>query len=570
MSTTIAILGGVGLFLLGMTVMTGGLKGLAGSALRTVLGKAAATPLRGAFWGAIVTLLVQSSSATTMTTIGLVSASLLTFPQGLSLVFGANIGTTGTGWLVALIGLRVSLTSWALPMIFVGALVNLLGRGRVSGAGAALAGFALVLYGLSTLQLGMGGLAERLHPADLPAVLAAPGAGWWTSMLGVLTLVAAGLAMTAVMQSSTAAIALTLAANYTGAVGLDQACALIIGQNIGTATSSAMAAIGASNTAKRLALAYVLFKLIAAVIALVLFPVVIPLLVRASRTIDSLTLLAAYHTAYNVVGVSVLLPLIGKFTRFVERLLPERGSPLTRCLDPSALATPIVAVEAVRRTIARAIAAVCANVEAALAAATRGEAVPPPDKDDKSISEAADALRQAQIFMSDVSGPPESEDEQRRFTNTLHALDHASRLVKAAREEGEYSAMKSGSDEARAAQLCADAMRDAAAVADNVTVLSAARDRAAPIASPGATPGSADAKLDSHATSSVELLAQLEHNTKTLSELLPTHRSATLSAVAAGALTTDEAIVRVDTVRRLEALAHHAWRSAVELVDEKA
>jgi hypothetical protein len=152
MSMTISILGGVGLFLLGMTVMTGGLKTLAGPALRTVLGKAAATPLRGAFWGAVVTLLVQSSSATAMTTIGLVSAGLLTFPQGLGLVLGANVGTTGTGWLIALIGVRVSLTAAALPMIFVGALIKLLGRGRVSATGAALAGFALVLFGLTTLQ----------------------------------------------------------------------------------------------------------------------------------------------------------------------------------------------------------------------------------------------------------------------------------------------------------------------------------------------------------------------------------------------------------------------------------
>src|SRR5262249_49545514 len=138
-STAISTLGGVGLFLLGMTVMTEGLKALAGSALRTVLSKAAATPLHGSFWGAIVTLLVQSSSATTMTTIGLVSAGLLTFQQGLGLVFGANIGTTGTGWLVALICGRVSLTAAALPMIFVGALTKLLARGRISGVGGALA-----------------------------------------------------------------------------------------------------------------------------------------------------------------------------------------------------------------------------------------------------------------------------------------------------------------------------------------------------------------------------------------------------------------------------------------------
>src|SRR5215475_6911492 len=101
MSTTIAVIGGVGLFLLGMSVMTAGLKAMAGASLRTVLSKAAATPMSGVFWGAFVTLLVQSSSATTMTTIGLVSAGLLTFSQGLGLVFGANLGTTGTSWLIA-------------------------------------------------------------------------------------------------------------------------------------------------------------------------------------------------------------------------------------------------------------------------------------------------------------------------------------------------------------------------------------------------------------------------------------------------------------------------------------
>jgi phosphate:Na+ symporter len=249
-----SVLGGVGLFLLGMSVMTTGLKTMAGPGLRATLSRAAATPLSGTFWGAFVTLIVQSSSATTMTTIGLVSAGLLTFAQGLALVFGANIGTTGTGWLIALIGVRVSLTTAALPMIFVGALIKLLGRGRVSAAGGALAGFALVLFGLTTLQQGMGGVAEQLQPADLPAVFGGD-VSWWSSLFAVLALIAAGLVMTAVMQSSTAAIAVTLSAHHAGAVGLDQACALIIGQNIGTATSSALAAIGASTTAKRLALA---------------------------------------------------------------------------------------------------------------------------------------------------------------------------------------------------------------------------------------------------------------------------------------------------------------------------
>jgi phosphate:Na+ symporter len=561
MSTAISVLGGVGLFLLGMTVMTEGLKALAGSALRTVLGKAAATPLRGSFWGALVTLLVQSSSATTMTTISLVSAGLLTFPQGLGLVFGANIGTTGTGWLVALIGVRVSLTAAALPMIFVGALIKLLASGRISGAGAALAGFGLVLFGLTTLQQGMGGLSERLHPADLPAVLAGPDAGWWRGMLGALALVVVGLVMTAVMQSSTAAIAVTLSAYHAGAVGFDQGCALIIGQNIGTATSSALAAIGASTTAKRLAIAYVLFKIIAAVIALVLFPIVTPLLVRASKAIDGVTLLAAYHTAYNVVGVLVLLPVIDRFTRLVERILPERASPLTRYLDPSALETPIVAVEAVRRMIARALAAVCSSVEAALAAANGDEPVRPA-KDAISVPEAAAALRQAQVFLSDVSGPPDSDDEQRRLTSTLHALDHASRLAETANGKINFGMLGSGPDDARAGQLCSDAMRSATLVAGDVE---SPRDIGqAPRATPA--PPSSDATSDAVAASAEEALVQLERSATQLKEMQRGYRSATLGAVANGTLSADAAIVHVDTVRSLEALAHHAWRSAAHLV----
>lgn len=559
MSTAISTLGGVGLFLLGMTVMTDGLKTLAGSALRTVLGKAASTPLLGSFWGAVVTLLVQSSSATTMTTIGLVSAGLLTFQQGLSLVFGANIGTTGTGWLVALIGVRVSLTAAALPMIFVGALTKLLGRGRISGVGAALAGFGLVLFGLTTLQQGMGGLAERLHPADLPAVLGSPGVSWWSGLFGVLALVVIGLVMTALMQSSTAAIAVTLSAYFAGAIGLDQACALIIGQNIGTATSSALAAIGASPTAKRLAIAYVLFKLIAALIALVAFPIVTPLLLRASDTIDGVTLLAGYHTAFNVIGVAVLLPLINPFTRLVERILPERGSPLARCLDPSALETPIVAVEAVRRTIARALLTVCSSVETKLAGRAGSIRL---GKDAVSVEEAADAVRQAQIFLSDVAGPPETDDEHQRLTITLHALDHASRLTDLASGGNNFASVAGGPEDIRAGELCAEVMRSAAAIARGVAV--PPRVDGSPYSVPASRAG--DATAGPRADPPDEAIAELERCTTQLAEMLRTHRIATLGAVANGTLTADAALLRVEAVRNLEALSQHAWRSAAHLV----
>src|SRR5262249_43501739 len=370
---------------------------------------------------------------------------------------------------------------------------------------------------------------------------------WWSSVLGVLVLIVVGLAMTAVMQSSTAAIAVTLSAYFAGAVALDQACALIIGQNIGTATSSALAAIGASGTAKRLALAYVLFKLIAALIALTLFPVTIPLLVRASKTIEGVTLLAAYHTAYNVVGVAVLLPLIDRFTRFVERILPERRSPLTRCLDPAALVTPLAAEEAVRRTIARSLETMCASIGAALTATNQGTSVRA-ENDAISVTDASVALRQAREFMSEVSGPPDTAEEQERLTNTLHALDDASRLADVAGEKGELGSAPSGSEDARAAELCAEAMRNAVLIAGEV----------------GALPGAP------HQTAPVEAMDQLEYCAKTLRELQPAHRKVTLRSVAGGAASADEAIARVDSVRRLEALARHAWLCAAHLVDSRA
>ena len=536
MSTSVSVVGGVGLFLLGMSVMTGSLKALAGSRLRDTLHKMAATPLSGAFWGAFVTLVVQSSSATTMTTIGLVSAGLLTFAQGLALVFGANVGTTGTGWLIALIGVRVSLTSFALPLIFVGALLKLLGRNRWSASGGALAGFALVLLGLTTLQQGMAGLAEQLHPADLPAVFGA-GVGGLSGLWGVLALITLGLVMTALMQSSTAAIAVTLSAHFAGAIGLDQACALIIGQNIGTATSSALAAIGASSTAKRLALAYVLFKLIAAAIALVLFPVTTPLLLKASATVDGVTLLAAYHTAFNVVGVAVLLPLIDRFTRFVERLLPERRSPLTRCLDPAALATPLAAEEAVRRTVARALGTLGGSI---LAALDRSSSV--------ATEEVGGALRQAWRFISEASGPPESEDEQARLASTLHALDEATRIAEIAGEEGGLHL--SGLDDQRAAILCAEAMRNAVRVAGDV----------------GGVPETRDAQ----GSSSAQPLADLERCATELRSLQQAQRNDILKRVAAGTVGADEAAADIDAVRRMEALAHHAWLCARHLVDAGA
>jgi phosphate:Na+ symporter len=249
----------------------------------------------------------------------------------------------------------------------------------------------------------------------------------------------------------------------------------------------------------------------------------------------------------------------------IERLLPERVSPLTRCLDPSALAVPIAAVEAVRRTIARALGAVCGSVHARLGAASPGgESLS--EKDAATVSEAADALRQAQIFISDVDGPPESDDEQKRLTGTLHALDHACRLAETAREGG-FGATATQPSDARAVQLCAEAMQRAAEAAGGLATLPEDHPSDPPAAK-GEALVTPDAGFDAPAMSGTQALARLEYCAKEMGDLQRAHRAETLGAAASGTLTANDAMARVDAVRILESLTHHAWRSAAHLVGQ--
>jgi len=547
---TISILGGLGLFLLGMAVMTDGLRALAGSALASILTRAAPTPARGAFWGAVATLIVQSSSATTMTTIGLVSAGLLTFPQALGVVFGANIGSTGTGWLVALLGVKVSLNAAAMPLVFLGALMRLLGRGRWAGLGSAIAGFALLLIGLTVLQEGMAGLATRINPADLPGV-----SDGWAGVLGVLQLVLAGIVMTTVMQSSSVAVAATLSALHAGAIGPDQAAALVIGQNIGSAVSSGLAAIGATTPAKRTAAAHVLFNVLTALVALAAFPLYAPLIVRtATAGADATILLASFHTVYNVVGVAVLLPLVRPFARMVERLVPQRNGlsvELTRFLDSSVQAVPAVAVEAARRTVAGALRAQCRAVADMVEHARSA-------RPEELLRETTGALEQTRAFLSGVAWPPVAAHDRERLDGTLHAMDHAARFAENAMEWVGASALAASEADAeatRAAALCGAALRLAAGIAARV----AQGGEAAP------TPGTQGGPVADAAEPGVAL-ADLARRAAELADLRRAHRPAALAAAARGERSADDAMAQVEAVRRLDRLAYHAWRAAAHLV----
>jgi phosphate:Na+ symporter len=456
-----ALLGGVGLFLLGMSLLTDGLKQLAGEGLRRMLRRFTGSPFKALLTGMGLTAMVQSSSATTLMTIGFVSAGLLTFPQAIGVVFGANIGTTSTSWLVAVVGLKFSMSQVALPLVGVGALMKLLSRGWGMPLGLALAGFGLVFVGIDALQAAMADVAETFDVSRWSAN------GW----LGRLLLVGVGIAMTVVMQSSSAAAATTLAALHGGAVDLGQAAALVVGQNVGTTVNAAIAAIGASVPAKRTAVAHIAFNLWTGAVAFLLLPLFVSLVLWLTDVVgepDSTTTLALFHTVFNVLGVAMVLPWVHTFAAIIERVVPEKEPSWTRSLDRSTTHLPAVAMEAALSTLRSILDRQVHWVRGALSA----EGGPGADE----LARAGEALAEVRRYVGKVHVYGEDEGLTRAYEAVLHAMDHQDRLLRALQRygvpgPGEASVRPAGAllrqitDEAEASRLGGSGLQAALAQA---------------------------------------------------------------------------------------------------------
>lgn len=312
----IQLCGGIGLFLLGMSLMTDSLKAMAGESLRAWLGRFTGSPTKAMLSGIGFTLVVQSSTATTLATIGFVSAGVLSFAQAIGVIIGANIGTTSTGWMVALLGLKFSVSLVALPMVGVGALMKLLGRNTMGLLGLALAGLGLLFIGIDFLQESMAGVANQVGLGRFSGV----------TLLTQLLLVLVGIIMTILLQSSSAAITATLAALAGGAIDMPQALILVIGQNIGTVATAILAAIGATVSAKRTAAVHVVFNLGTAVVAFfVLMPATLWLTQNSFlASWDDVLVIAFFHTAFSTMGALIFMPFTHQFQLLLEKLIPEK------------------------------------------------------------------------------------------------------------------------------------------------------------------------------------------------------------------------------------------------------
>lgn len=416
----LGVLGGIGLFLFGMKTMTEALREAAGSGLRLLLGRFTTTTLRGVVTGAVITALIQSSTATTVMTVGFVGAGLLGFAQALGVLYGANIGTTFTGWLVAMLGIKLQLGTLALPVLCAASLLASLARGQAGRIGRGLAGLCLLFIGLDMMQAGAAGAEGWLTPDRLPG----------DGVTGRLQLVILGFVVVVVVQSSSAGVAMALVLLGGGAISFAQAAAMVIGMNLGTTLTALLAALGGARAMRQTALANVLFNLGTAVLAFPLLDAVSPLLHGTALGRDDQTALVLFHTGFNVMGAIVFVPLTPAFARLMDRLVPERPEGLAAGLDRRLLIDADSALAAAQGVTA----AMTDRLFHALGAALQ------PERDLRALSvlpgKIEPAVAALEGYLAGIQVPEDRHATRARYVALLHLTDHLSRLNDRAAHRG--------------------------------------------------------------------------------------------------------------------------------------
>ena len=330
------VVGGLGVFLLGMKFMSEGLQAVSGDRLRKMIGAVTNNRVMGVILGILVTCLVQSSSVTTVMVVGFVNSSIMTLMQAIGVILGANIGTTITGWILVL-----KIGKYGLPMLGIFAFLFLFSKNeRARYIGMTIMGVGMVFFGLELMKNGF----KPLRSLDEFNV-------WFhafqaTSYLGIIKCAAVGCVLTMIVQSSSATLGITIGLAAMGVIEFRTAAALVMGENIGTTVTALLASIGTTTNAKRAAAAHFFFNVIGTLWFIALFPIAIKGLTGLieARTgfnplaidIDSMDEtqfgqiitagIALTHTTFNVINVIIFIPLIGLLAKLVTKLVPEKES----------------------------------------------------------------------------------------------------------------------------------------------------------------------------------------------------------------------------------------------------
>ena len=350
MMVSLKLLGALGLLIYGMKMMSDALQKMAGPQLRHILAKMTTNRLTGMLTGTMVTCAVQSSSATTVMTVSFVSAGLLTLSQAISVIMGANIGTTLTAWIMSL-GYNVDLTNVVFPAFFFGMI--LIYRKRHRDVGDFLFGIAFMF--LSLVMLSAGGKEMDLEHNQ--AVVDFFASFDTNSHLTIVAFLAIGTLITCIVQSSAAVMSITILLCSTGVLPIYLGIALVMGENIGTTATANLAALGANTQARRAALAHLLFNVFGVIWVLCVFYPFVDMVcgfvgydpTMAGQTERLPVVLAMFHTCFNVTNTALLIGLIPQMERVVCWLLPDKTEPeleelRLKYIEGNLMQTPEIAV----------------------------------------------------------------------------------------------------------------------------------------------------------------------------------------------------------------------------------
>ncbi len=314
----IELVGALGLFLFGMKILSEGIQKAAGDKLKKTLNLMTGNTFKALLTGLGMTALIQSSSATTVMVVSFVNAGLLTVAQAAGVIFGANIGTTVTAWIVSLIGFKFKIAMLALPMIGAGFIMMMTAkrRSRVRDYGEAALGFGLLFLGLEYLSASI--------PKPSPEILHFLSGVSDLGVLSVFVALAAGTVLTVLVHSSSASTAIIITLAVEGVIGFEMAAGLVLGANIGTTIDAYLASIGAKTAAKRAALIHILFNVLGSLWAVILFK---PFLALVNLLAGGSTVaqhIAMMHTAFNVINAVLFAPFAAQMTALVTRLVKPR------------------------------------------------------------------------------------------------------------------------------------------------------------------------------------------------------------------------------------------------------
>ena len=331
-SLVMNLVGGLCIFLFGMKMMSDGLQKSAGERMRKALNFMTGNRFAGVLTGFLVTAIVQSSSAVSVMVVSFVSAGLLSLTQAIGVIFGANIGTTLTAWIISFLGFKISIDSLALPAIGIGFILRVI-NWKYKSFGEFLLGFGLLFLGLYYLAHEMGRINEVI---DFDAVGAFKDMGFAAILIGFGT----SLLMTVLINSSTAAVAIIMTMTFNNIITYEMAVGMILGANVGTTTDGVLAAIGGTTDAKRAALSHVLFNVILACWAIpMLMPVLslIDILVPGDplatiyssdgNMLDNPAIgfhLAMLHTMFKVINTILFLPFINQYAKLISFIIREK------------------------------------------------------------------------------------------------------------------------------------------------------------------------------------------------------------------------------------------------------